>query len=295
MPKVIQFIHPGPQPPQKLIVGKRKAWNRLPEHKRCFIEAPGQVLGDPNHRAQSHEKVRFWGEWEAEADIVQDFQHPREGEPEMCIRPTVTKPDVFDRHQNTDPFVFDGPFIYCICQQPTSPQLRNLERGDIILFGSSLGGNFVLDTVFVVATPEPYRPGSRVPATAPPSFRAVTNWPLSHGTTGQACAEPDTGCATTEELTFYRGATPDQSVDGMFSFAPAIIPSDARESFTRPSLTATGPLKDCISPGLRQRFRAEPMPTGVRAVWDEVVRRVRAEQLLLGVAFATQFVARGAS
>jgi len=192
---------------------------------------------------------------------------------------------VFDGQQNTDPFVFDGPFIYSICQQPKKPSLRSLEPGDVILFGSSLGGHFILDTVFVVLSREPYQPRTEGPATAPPSFRTVTHWPLSQRAKSQACAESNDACSAGEELAFYRGATPEQRVEGMFSFAPAIIASASRQSFRRPWLAPSGVLETCISPGLTQGVKITPMET--RAVWDEVVRRARAEQLLLGVAFDT--------
>ena len=47
--------------------------------------------------------------------------------------------------QNTDPFVFSSPFIYCWCKQGHFKVLRQLERGSIILFGSTIsskiGGN----------------------------------------------------------------------------------------------------------------------------------------------------------
>jgi len=289
VPKVIQFIHPGPQPPPELVAGNRKGWNRLPRHYRSFIEARGEVMSDLGQRAEAHDHVRFWGEWEADADIVQVFRQPLgPDEPEMCIRPRVTKPAEFAGHQNTDPFVSDGPFVYCICQQPSKPLLRALARGDLILFGSSKGGQFLLDTVFVVASGEPYRPGVNVPADAPASFRAVTDWPLSQGATNQACADTDGGCVSEEKLRYYRGATPEQPLAGMFSFTPAILPGTARHSFRRPAIAPTGPLEDRVNPALTQGVKKTDVTTGEStAVWQEVLRQVRAEQLLLGVAFRT--------
>ena len=53
------------------------------------------------------------------------------------------------RH-NTDPFVFGECFRYSNCRQTHCEDLRKLAPGSVILFGSNLGGAFVLDTVFVV-------------------------------------------------------------------------------------------------------------------------------------------------
>jgi hypothetical protein len=200
----------------------------------------------------------------------------------------VSEPAVFDGHQNTDPFVFDGPFIYCICQQPARPSLRKLAHGDIILFGSHLEGEFLLDTVFVVSSSEPYRPGAQVPASAPGSFRAATDWPLSGGIRTGGCAGAVAPCATSETLTFYQGATVDRRVRGMFSFAPAIITSDSVRSFRRRSLKPIGALANCISPGLSQGLKISDLSEAASsAAWTQVVQVVRDEHLALGIAFAT--------
>jgi predicted nucleotidyltransferase len=68
-------------------------------------------------------------------------------------------PHLRDGLRNTDPFVFGGKFMYTLCQQYkkekhtstlTPTKLHSLEKGSVILFGSRLNHDFVLDTVFVV-------------------------------------------------------------------------------------------------------------------------------------------------
>jgi hypothetical protein len=74
--------------------------------------------------------------------------------PHHIFSPYYQRPASYHRLQNTDPFVFGERFLFTICQQHTATgptQLRFLERGSVILFGSSVGRRFVLDTVFVVS------------------------------------------------------------------------------------------------------------------------------------------------
>jgi hypothetical protein len=58
-------------------------------------------------------------------------------------------------HQNTDPMVFGDAFYYSNCRQhnwrkppnhPKPSEMQNLDLGSLILFGSMVGGEFVLDT-----------------------------------------------------------------------------------------------------------------------------------------------------
>ncbi len=52
--------------------------------------------------------------------------------------------------QNTDPLVFGDHFLYSNCRQRQNGKMRDLAHGSLVLFGSKLGGQFVLDTLFVV-------------------------------------------------------------------------------------------------------------------------------------------------
>jgi hypothetical protein len=79
---------------------------------------------------------------------------PQSGYPRYLHEPYWTTPPRHPKAQNTDPYVFGHRFP--IQQLPAEHQegpmrTQRLAAGSIILFGSGLRGEFVLDTVFVVA------------------------------------------------------------------------------------------------------------------------------------------------
>ena len=91
--------------------------------------------------------------------------------------------------QNTDPWVFGNSFLYSNCKQLTprgNPSaLQGLSRGSLVLFGSSTGGRFVIDTVFVVAEGVcTFTPASDNPL--PAAFRECTFDSYGHSMTGTA-------------------------------------------------------------------------------------------------------------
>ncbi len=91
------------------------------------------------------------------------------------------------------------------------PNLRKLERGSVIAFGSKKRHGWVLDTVLVVADSFDYLAAdthTAVEGHVPDVSLHVTGGPL---------AEND----ATETLRLYRGATPDDPVDGCAEFLAA--------------------------------------------------------------------------
>ena len=139
-----------------------------------------------------------------------------------------------DPPQNTDPFVWGDSILYGACRQDRNGKLRNLGRGSLILFGSSLGGAFVLDTVFVVA-----------------------GWVSHHRDTYQrelagltseahmrATLEPWHGWNNNLTFRLYFGATPANPVVGMYSFVPCQPAAGTRSGFPRPIIE----LQDLINP-----------------------------------------------
>jgi hypothetical protein len=154
--------------------------------------------------------------------------------------------------QNTDPFVFGERFLYSCCKQlrhnGTATYLRELQRGDVILFGSHQHGAFVLDTVLVVAESLLFQPRAGVhalhgrvseefvEATLRPLERAFTGPQDIHGERDARCIgvrdwqQDDEAasctpspCDADAQLRLYWGATRHAPVDGMFSFAPARV------------------------------------------------------------------------
>ncbi len=267
--RIVQFPHPGPEhvpPPDG-----RRPWQRgIAPHRRTFLSSWGTYrwrAEGPDERGE----IEFWGEWEGEATV----ERPLPGEspyPRWLCRPNPNgaPPESEDGSppQNTDPFVWGDGFRYSVCRQPTNRKLRSLAPGSLILFGSSLGGEFVLDTVFVVADSTPhsrrtFRELAR--ATSPVHMRATI--------------EPCHGWQTDVETIFrmYIGATPLDTKAGMFSFVPC-LPAKA-DGFPRPEIRLPG----LINPNLRMAANCtEPSSLDeVAEVWREVVRQVFEAELAL--------------
>ncbi len=140
----VQFLHPGtehtPNKNDNFI-----SWNTK-EHKRKFIKNPGQYL---ENNCPKNSDLVFWGEWEPQSEVLQRFNPRNSTYPKYLYQPYYSIPLNKKGLQNTDPFIFGDQFHYVCCQQ-VKKSLRTLDRGSVILFGSCLNKQFVLDTVFVV-------------------------------------------------------------------------------------------------------------------------------------------------
>lgn len=264
----VQFIHPGgehrPDSPGL------KSWN-VGSHKRKFLKSPGRYFLD----GREHDgDVVFWGEWEAESS-VEAFVDPGPEEPRYLNEPYLVVPDTKAWRQNTDPFVFGDHFCYTGCLQhaggrPT--QLRHLERGSLLLFGSCVGRlRFVLDTVFVADQHVDHGPldhESELEGVISETYRLTTIEPMYLGEV-----------AEWQTFRLYFGATPSHEVAGMFSFFPC-RPYE-RGSFARPEIRMPG----LITPHLLQgkKIRRDVSLDEQKNLWDEVVRQVTEQGLALGV------------
>ena len=242
--------------------------------------SPGKAIrGDQ----KTESEIVFWGEWEADSEVVAHFQNQADGGPEYLWRPFYGIPDSYSRLQNTDPFVF-GSFLYGICQQyrSTGPtQLRYLAQGSVILFGSYLNDQFALDTVFVVKdwidhTRSNYR--QVLAGRVPDRYIDVTIKPLyeSGRKERDACA-PD----AYRSWRLYRGATAEDQTDGMFSFFPCLPASNSRSGFSRPAICEDR----IITRSSRQGFRLNPQGStcDCRLLWQMVVDQTFRSGLWLGV------------
>lgn len=110
--------------------------------------------------------------------------------------------------------------IYSNCKQVFGPNrvrtsLQGLPIGSVICFGSTIGHDFCLDTVLVVATAQPWTSFEIADHDVGDAFKLCT-------------AESITACGTDghTNLTLYRGATFDRPVHGMYSFVPALPATD---------------------------------------------------------------------
>lgn len=268
---IVQFPHPGGEhvPPTN-----HMPWNVGP-HARKFLASPGAFV-DSDGTTRTGELV-FWGEWEGPSHVVRRWLR-RPDLPTVLHEPYWTIPDIDGSRQNTDPWVFGDTFLYSNCKQLTptcSPSaLQRLPRGSMILFGSGRGGEFVIDTVFVVGEiVGTYRPlDNPHDLGVDDAFDTCTLQSL--GT-----YEPEKVAAT---FTLYRGATVDKPVDGMFSFVPCLLRDDDEPRFPRPAVRLPGivnPLSKQSPAGAKDLWPRHD----VDAAWHEVVHQVRSAGLDLGV------------
>ena len=272
----VQLLHPGGEPTSTL--GRR--WNRGP-HVRKFLRVGGQYVQNGN---LIDGLVDFWGEWEAESELVGEFGRPLLRGPKRVWRPFRTKKDDYRDLQNTDPFVFGG-FYYtgCLQRRESGPsQLRYLTRGSVVLFGSCVAGSFVVDTVFVVDDwidhdAEDYR--TLLKGKVPDAYWDVTLKPRYVDESGKRAWF----CLPGEGLSWrlYFGATHHNPVDGMFSFVPCKPSAEAPGGFPRPSVEIPG----ILNPDLGRNFRRNVQSDlgDVAKLWGSVVEQVQSQGLSLGV------------
>lgn len=253
---VVQFPHPGAE--HVAGDGDRMPWN-TGNHGRKFLRSVGRSI-DENGRVQSGE-LDFWGEWEAPSRIIQRW--PPEGRlPQNLHTPVWERPRTTSYRQNTDPWVFGETFRYSNCKQLTYRQnpsaLQELPPGSVILFGSKLDGDFVLDTVFVVKDSVRYSPND--PPKTDEAFSVCTIESLVTDDCGDY------------PFTLYRGATFDNPVAGMFSFSPCRVATDAEARFARPAIFLPGyinPASAQSPSGARQPRTIEQASGQWRSVRDQ--------------------------
>jgi hypothetical protein len=170
-------------------------------------------------------------EWEAATECRPRPEGGPRGSPEWLHRPIspTVSPAAQRIPQNTDPLVFGGPFFSTFCRQRSGSSRRGLlelEPGSVIAFGSRPNYRWVCDTVLVVEKTVQHRrddypqlldhaPGLAFLLTLEPVYA----WPDAHGPSNAIF-----------------GATPDDPVDGMFSFVPCRLADDALRGFVRPAV-----------------------------------------------------------
>jgi hypothetical protein len=271
---LVQFLHPGGEHEPD---GRgEKGWN-TGRHKRKFLVSPGRYLG---HDPQPGDgKLVFWGEWEPQSRVVKEYCDRVPNGPRWLYEPYYSLSDIAGGldFQNTDPFVFGDQFLYTGCLQNTkrgATQLRSLARGSIVLFGSCLDlSRFVIDTVFVVdrwiehTASDHRRPELR--NAVPKTYCDVT---LDRWYSG--CSPPQ------YSYRLYFGATPENPVDGTFSFFPCMPETEAPRGFARPTIALEGR----VTQNHKQGHKATALDaSSAVSTWNTVVAQVQGQGLCLGV------------
>jgi hypothetical protein len=177
------------------------------------------------------------------------------------------------RHQVTDPLLFDGPFIYNLTRQERYARLRELTPGDLVIFGARSHCGFLLDTVFVVGKKFSYDQGRSLhPSTS--TVTRVSVDPLIRPTDGRGTHPQER-----PQFSWYNGATPDDRSDGMYSFTPALPHVGTPQTFSRPVVS------DCA--GITNTMPVQYLHAPPREVWMTLAQRTCAFGLGLGTALHT--------
>lgn len=276
---VVQFPHPGTE--HKCAEGWTR-WNTN-DHRRKFMLNEAIYLDENN--AEQQGDVTFWGEWEAPSEQISSWPSG-ETLPRSLVRPHFPGP-LIGTGQNTDPYVFGDSFKYSVCKQFRKPRpghagrstyLARLAVGSLILFGSKLDHEFVLDTAFVVGSSVPYTPATwtkDVAATTSAVYRSVTFAPAHTTFIPEVSDVP---------LRLYSGATPANTVQGTYSFFPCLPVTDGSyPRFSRPVIR----LDNIINPALMMSSRRTELPQdAIVEAWSSIRQQVLDADLLLGVAAA---------
>jgi hypothetical protein len=119
----VQFPHPKSEHEP---LGLEMPWWTGRDHARKFLKADGHYLVDGSVKSGS---FGFWGEWEPQSRVIEDFPSGIHGWPRRLHEPFWRIPTVRRLRKNTDPMVFGDRFLYSNCRQRQNPKLRRLAPG----------------------------------------------------------------------------------------------------------------------------------------------------------------------
>ena len=285
---IIQFIHPGHE--HTPVTGVH--WNNG-EHRRKYLQVTGQYLENLDMHPQN-DLLYFWGEWEAQS-LVTTIAGNQLHMPQFVFQPYYQLPHGY---ANTDPFIFGNQFNYCFCKQPHYPTLRELNRGDIILFGSCQQKKFVLDTIFVVKDWLDYGISEINTLNYDDAFFQVSLMPISNAFNVERfaqqkaiisnenfcvpiCGDDEDDNLPTDEPKKYRiylAAMYEDREDfnGIFSYAPCLPQKNkGQNGFARPPVTL-----DVITDNLTQGIRISHINNS-EEIWKNITKQVIKDGLCL--------------
>ena len=276
LPSIVQFPHPGPEAkPDKNSDDKK--WSTINvNHTRKFALNEGKYMCDINSEPIASNDMMFWCEWEPESTVINTFTKTSAEHPQYLYELWWQSKKNYRGLHNTDPFIFEQPFKYYNCRQDKRPSLTKLTLGSLILFGSQLNGQFVLDTVFVVGKKVPY-------TTATYSSDLTKAGVLVSTCFDSVCMHPTT---VPPVATLYEGVQWNQrnEYNGMFSFFPC-LPHEDNMGFARPAITLSGIISNKSGRNIKNTDNVSN--TDCVEVWNEVVRQVTAQGLCLGIEATT--------
>ena len=273
---VVQFIHPGSE--HKINKTGWTNWN-LRTHQRKFMAVEGESIDSHGNKCSSG--LHFWGEWEGPSRSVYSWGSNPDALPSHLVVPEFPgSASPIDGLQNTDPYVFGDAFKYTLCKQVNKKGhylfLTRLLPGTLVLFGSSVNSQFVLDTAMVVGD-EIILHSSKDWEVAlshhTPAYRAMTLEPMYW----------DKSTRDDSIFTLYQGATNETPKNQIYSFSPCIVATDASNRFARPCIKLPG----VVNQKLMMAQKGTQMSISeIQECWTNVVTQTFNQGLLLGVKFA---------
>jgi len=290
MPEVniIQFPHPGVEAAPDVDSPNVTAWNNGPFHKRKFIKQRGAII--EKGKVQEEELV-FWGEWEAQSG-VKEIKNSHRRLPRYLHTPFLN-PSVPDKLHNTDPNVFGKRFRYIVCKQHNSPILRTLSPGSIVLFGSSINGEFGLDTVFVISDVFMGYNSTNIQMLKDHELTSGQYFYTSvlpmYEDTNSTETDEEYNCRIRDgiEYRLYTGVTYEEreKYGGVYSFVPCKTFDSASESsyiFRQPKIELPGIISGSQTRGFKS---TEVSLRESVSMWNQVKDQVENQKLNLGISF----------
>ena len=261
---IVHFPHPGAEHNAKHKI-PNYPWN-TGKHQRKFMRSKGAYIDKDGDYIESI--VNMWGEWEAPSRVEHEWKKEIDFPTYLHI-PYWTRPKFTGSRQNTDPWIFGEYFLYSNCNQLNQASLRSLPIGSLILFGSTIRGEFALDTCLVVKDSSHMNDGS-------------TDYPEAFSICTIESLESEN--ISTAPFKVYKGASPKDTTGGMYSFSPC-LPSNTKDGrFKRPIINLPG----YINPESTQTpsgTKVSRQIGEVGVIWQSVIEQVRSQGLEIGVHF----------
>ena len=254
--KVILLPHPGGERlPRRN--STKVPWPTNRKHARKFIRAEGDW--SLSNGCSGTSWLEFWTEYEG--PTICDRLSLGEGMPRAvhCIDPKPAFPTM-----NTDPWVFLPGFVWSVCRHKAI-RATHVLQGDLVLFGSTVRGEWLLDTVFVVEERVSGQQGT---------IGGVYDHLVLPAIDGQC--QPFLGKAHATDAP-------------CFSFVPAAISDIGHKPFCRPAISRhlrrLRKISDGVPPSPRnaQALTVCSAKEGVQRFWESLVHEVERLGLVLGV------------
>jgi len=258
--RVMLLPHPGKErlPDGNLLCNWPPEGSR---HRRKFMHVAGSWRDIHTNRGSG--LLEIWTEYEAPTRA-----EPLNGPPGTAkhlhrIVTTVGAPTL-----NTDPWIFHPGFVWTTCRHSRADDIRT---GDLILFGSSVDGQWVLDTIFAVDRRLEHPSDIQFAQ----EYNALVLLPLQRH---QEPVRPFIG------KPFHRITSP-------FSFVPCTLSDNGNEPFKRLDITQLLKTLQKISDNcIPSRRNAQALVCcnprkGLTKFWNDLLSEVESQGLLLGTSF----------